>query len=109
MTLRSTQDSNQDGNRKGDVAGRDDDRKDGREGAFPGIESRTIESQRIEHAPEAVVEVHPEGEIGNDVDRAHPPHLKAGDEVVVDVALDEIGVELAERQVSDVVPDEKQD
>src|SRR3954447_5096017 len=99
MTLRSTQDSYQHGDRKRNVAGRDDDREDGREGALPGIESGVVESQRIEHAPEAVVEMHSQREIGNDVERAHPPHLKAGDEIVVDVAFDKIGMELAEGQV----------
>ena len=68
-----------------------------------------IEAERIEHAPEPVVEVHTECDVGDDVERAHPPHLKSGHEVVVDVALDEVRMELAERQMAEVVENEQQD
>ena len=48
-----------------------------------------VQAERIEHAPEAVVEVQAEGEVGDDVDRLDPPDLKSGHDVVVDVVLDE--------------------
>src|ERR1700759_5649797 len=47
----------QDGERERDVGCRDDEREGRREGAAPGVELRVVESERLEHAPEAVVQV----------------------------------------------------
>src|SRR5207302_6128230 len=59
---RSSNHAHQHGDRKGDVAERDDQRECAGKNAAPPIELGVAPSDRIEHAPKAVVEVKAEGQ-----------------------------------------------
>ena len=66
------------------------------------------EAERLEHAPEAVIEVEAEHEHGEDVEERDGPDLKAGDDVVVDVVLipGAAGMDGAEGEVEEMKDDE---
>src|SRR5260370_25738667 len=106
---RSSHLSHQDEDRKGNVAERDHERKNRCEDSAPGIEFRMIEAEGVKHAPQAVIQMQTEREVGDDVDCADPPHLKSSDDVMVRIIGYEIRMELSELQMSEVIPDEEKD
>ena len=64
----------QHGQRERDVAEGDRARRSrGRSQLAPGVEPRMVPAQRLEQAPEAVVEVEPERDLRHDVEQRHPP------------------------------------
>ena len=56
-----------------------------------------FQPERLEQAPQPVVEVEAERHLRQDVEQRHVPDAEAGDHVVVDVPLDEAGVERRRR------------
>ena len=77
--------------------------------AAPGVVARVVPAQRLEQAPQAVVEVEAQDHVGDDVDRRHPGDAEAGEDVVVDVVGPEVGVGGAPGQVHQVVDDVEQE
>src|SRR5690606_19534229 len=68
-----------------------------------------VRAQRLQHAPEAVVQMQAERDHRRNVGERHRNALEADDEVVVDVAVHEVGVCIAEREVQQVVDHEQED
>ncbi len=92
-----------------DVAQGDDPGKGVGEAVAPQVEARMVQAQRLEQAPQAVVQVEAQRHLGGDVEHRHPPHLKAGHHVVVDVAGHEAGVHRPPGEMQQVVDDEQRD
>src|SRR5258708_1463814 len=65
----------QHGQREGDVAEGDDPGEGMGEAVAPVVEARMVEAQRLEHAPQAMVEVETEPHLPFHLERASPPHL----------------------------------
>ncbi len=71
-----------------------------------GVVGRVVEAERLEQAPQPVVEVEAEQQVGDDVDQRHRHHLEADHHVVVDVLGVEVGMRRPDGQVEQVVDDE---
>ena len=67
-----------------------------------------VDAERLKHAPQAVAQVQAQKADGDDVGERDPPHLKAGNHVVVDVALNvgRAGMDVAGGQVQQMEDDE---
>ena len=79
------------------------------EAAAPGVPLGVVEPQALEHRPRPVEQVDAQGDVGDDVDGRAPRPLEAGDQVAVDVAPHEIGVDRPPGQVGQVPDQEQQD
>src|SRR5262249_26356028 len=73
----------------------------------PGIPPGMAQAERLELAPDTVVEVQPEREHRRDVEERHRPAREPRDEVVVDVTLHELRVHGAEGEMRQVVGGEE--
>src|SRR5581483_7057668 len=86
----------QDGDGNGAVPDADEQRDNGRSLFQNGRIARVVESQGLEEAPQAMVEVHAEQDHGEDVEAGDPGILEAEHDVAVDVGL--IGGDLSPGQ-----------
>jgi len=103
--------ASKDGCRDGDVAGGNGDRKNFGEGAEDRCVDGMVEPEGLEHAPETVVEVVAKHDHGNDIEERDGPKLEAGDDIVVDIMVDEwsAGMDYAEGEMEQVENDEGED
>src|SRR5687767_2855759 len=62
------QDTGHDRERERDIAGDDDRREAGGEVAAPRVEAPAVPSHALEQAPGTVIQVHSQGEVGQDVE-----------------------------------------
>src|SRR5271165_1213862 len=94
----------QDGDGDGNVARGDKNGEEFGEALQPGSVNGMAEAERLEHAPEAVIEVIAKHDHGNDVEKRDGPDLEAGDDVVVDIVLVErpAGVNRPEGKMQEV-------
>src|ERR1700679_2401966 len=95
----------------GDVS-KNDENGDSAGGASEiGREFWMREADRLEHAPEAVAKMKAEQANGDDVPGRNPPDLKYRDDVVIDVACDELrlGMYVAGGELEQMEHDEDQD
>src|SRR3954447_3047632 len=67
--------------------------------ASPFVESGAVPPHRLEQAPGTVVQVHAEGDVGDDVQDRHGNPRERGDDVAVDVAAHIAGIRPAPREV----------
>src|SRR5262249_54870474 len=75
----------QNGDRDRNIAHCNQDGEDLRESLYPWRVNRMTESQRLEHAPQPVIEVVAKHDHRNDVEDRYRPNLKPGYDVAVDV------------------------
>src|SRR4029450_13949097 len=76
-----TDPAGQHGQRKRDVAESDDPGEGVCEAVAPAIEPRMVPPQRLKQAPEAVIEVEAERQLGDDVEERDVPDAEAGQHV----------------------------
>ena len=74
--------------------------------AADGVPARVAEAEGLQHAPEAVVHVQPQGAHRQRVEGGGERVLEAEHDVAEDVALHELGVRGPQREVREVVDDE---
>ena len=72
---------------------------------------RMVDAEGLKHAPEAVAQMEAEQEQGEDVPGGNPPHAESADDVVVDIAFDEmrLRMDVAGGELQQVEDDEGQD
>src|SRR5271157_798361 len=87
MALDRLDEAGENGDGDGNVAGGDEDGEKFGEALQPRSVNGMAEAERLEHAPEAMIEVIAKQNHGDDVEERDGPVLKAGDDVVVDVVL----------------------
>ena len=73
------------------------------------VPARAVDPETLEHAPGAVVDVHRQGHVGDDVPDGHRQAGQACHDVVVGVTAHVVGIEVPPGQVGKVVDDEKPD
>src|SRR5271155_618737 len=105
------EEAGEDGDWDGDVAGGDEDGDNFCEKLQPGRVDGVAEAERLEHAPEAMIEVIAKHDHGDDIEEGDGPKLEAGDDVVVDVVFVEGAARMnsSKREVQEMEDDESQD
>src|SRR5438132_640961 len=109
-SLLSTHPAGQHGDRYGDEPQEDDERGPPRHGAEERRAARVVPADRLEHAPDAVVEVEAETGHRDHVEERDVPDGEAGHDVVVDREVLEFARSEADptgRQVQQVIDDER--
>src|SRR5208337_3892047 len=111
MMLNRLDEAGQNGDGDRNVAGRDQDGDNLGEALQPGRVDGVAEAERLEHAPQAVIEVIAKHDHGDDVEERDGPDLEACDHVVVDVVFVEgpAGVHGSEGKVQEMEDQESQD
>src|SRR5579859_1828174 len=98
----------QHGDRNRDVAERQHDRGQRREIAQQSVGSIRVPAEGLKHAPDTVPQVQTDGNHCEYVKEHHYRLVKAGDHVVVNVAVFVARIDRAEREVEQVIDDEQQ-
>jgi hypothetical protein len=111
MALDRLDEAGQNGDGDRDVAGGDQHGEKLREALQPGGVDGMAKAERLEHAPQAVIEVIAKHDHGDDVEKGDGPDLETGDHIVVDVVFVEgpAGVHGTEGKVQEVEDYESSD
>src|SRR5208337_3484745 len=111
MMLNRLDEAGQNSDGDGNVAGGDQDGDNLGEAPQPGRVEGMAEAERLEHAPQAVIEVIAKHDHGDDVEERDGPDLEAGDHVVIDIVFVEgaAGVHGAESKMQKMENQESED